>query len=221
MFKRVTIPLCMWLCSVVCFSLLAEGLTQNIHPPTDGTSWREVITTVNDWRLETDRWKITVGPADLPKDLERIRACRIQAFVDGAGNEPEKMLSAQIKFLNAEDASTGRSSCLVAKERVPPGRVLGTLDLQTRRDGSVLLQNVFIAPEARGNGLATRLVKEAERLAIETSDRIVLSVNTNNRPAVNLYQKCSYETKGLDAVIQAVSKVTGVNLVMDMKKHLL
>ena len=221
MFERAVTLLLLCSSSLLLWLNSAEAFTLNFRPPTDGASWREVLATVGSLKLEANRWKIIVAPADLPNDLEGIRACRIQAFVDETGNEPKKMLSSQINFLNAEDAITGRSICLVAKDRVPPCRVLGTLDLQSRRDGSVLIQNVFVAPEARGNGLATRLVREAEQLAIETSDRMVLSVDTNNRPAVNLYQKCSYETKGLDAVILAISRVTGVNLVMDMKKHLL
>jgi ribosomal protein S18 acetylase RimI-like enzyme len=210
-----------WLLSSLCFPS-AIPLTQSIRPPNNVLTSHNLIKTVGSLLSAVEDWTIVISIAEFPKDFESIRSCRIQAFADDAGTEPDtrRLLRNQMKFLNAEDAMTGRSTCLVAKERWPRCRVLGTADIQTRKSGTILLQNVFVAPDARGKGLARRLVKEAERVAAKSSDTIVLSVDTNNRPAVNLYDSCAYEASGVHALIRGASWITGASLQMDMKKHL-
>lgn len=177
--------------------------------------WRQLPTTaaLADWRIST-------SAANLPRDLEKIRACRIQAFVDSSGKEPEKMLSSQKQFVGSAGAKSGRSTCLVAKERVPPFRILGTADIQSRTDGAMLMQNVFVAPDARGSGLGRRLVKAAELWAAERSDTMILTVDTSNRPAMKLYQSCDYKANGIHSLTAKIAKATGFDLQVEMKKDL-
>jgi len=214
-----------------CCIHLVNALALNIRPASQSVQgmagWQNVATAIENLKIEDKNWNIVVTPADLPNDLEGIRACRIQAFVDEEGVEPKNMLNAQRNFISAKNAMTGRSLCLVAKERFYPYRILGTLDLRSQSNGSLLIQNVFVSPKARGQGLATRLVQEVERIAVESSDdksekrrRITLSVDTKNRPAVTLYQKCGYETRGINAMVRVLSRFTGIRMVMEMKKDL-
>ena len=167
------------------------------------------------------RVNIEVSVANLPKDLERIRVCRLSAFshrkhIDG---EPQ-LLKSERSFVNAEQATDSRSVCLVAKEMEAPHHILGTADLKLRDNGSVLLNNVFVMPQARGQGIAQKLVQEAELVASEMSNEIWLAVDTSNTPAVSLYQKRSYRTTGVHSVLHALARMTGFNLRMNMSKEL-
>jgi len=175
-------------------------------------------------------WQIEIRPAKIPQDLPKIRTCRTEAFVNKRNmNDNVNLLRPQQSFVNAESAVRGEFVCLVARERLPPCRILGTADVssQKRMDGSYLVQNVFVVPEARGQGLAQRLVKGAERFVIANSDynapsRVSLCVETSNIPAVNLYlNKCNYQAKGINGILLATGQATKFPLLINLVKDLL
>ena len=165
---------------------------------------------------------IRVGRANLPADVPKIRSCRINAFLDKEARENNKktvLKRPQKSFVNAEAAVRGDMICVVAKERFPPFSILGTADVSSKPklDGTYLIQNVFVAPEARGRGLAKRLVqgveqlvrqKEASPLSDDDAAGITVSLNveTSNTPAVSLYKKCDFEAKGVDAALLAAGR---------------
>jgi ribosomal protein S18 acetylase RimI-like enzyme len=62
------------------------------------------------------------------------------------------------------------------------------------------VQDVYVAPERRREGLATRLTEAAERLAAERGhDRISLSVGVANDAAQKLYTGLGYADAGVPA----------------------
>ena len=191
--------------------------------------------------LEKSNLLVEIGPANLPRDLPKIQACREAAFVDKSkaddDNDQEvNLLRSQRSFVDAEAAVRGDSICVVARERFPPFQILGTADVSSKEklNGAYLIQNVFVVPEARGRGLAQRLVQGAEQLAVaassDTTDtssaskdapvKVSLTVETSNTPAVSLYQKCDYEAEGIDALLLAVGQSTGFPLITSMVKEI-
>ena len=181
--------------------------------------------------LSNNNFMIKVAPANLPIDLPKIQSCRITAFVDKNKqeyNKEPKLRRSQLSFINAEAAIKGESICVVAQERFPPFSILGTADVSStpKLDGTYLIQNVFVLPEARGRGVAKRLVERVEQLVLRKARSgvepvtVSLNVETSNTPAVSLYQKCDYEAKGVDAAVLGVGRTTGFSLFVSMVKEL-
>ena len=152
---------------------------------------------------------VEITPAKLPEDLPQIQSCRKTAFQRENGT----FLRSEESFINANAAVSGRSTCVVARERLPPFSILGTADV---RNGYV--NNVYVIQEARGMGLAKRLMQTVESISTDV-DKLSLHVETTNKPAVYLYEKCGFEAKGLYKGIQAVGEVTGAPLLMTMTKE--
>ena len=181
--------------------------------------------------LSNSNFMTKVAPANLPTDLPKIQSCRITAFVDQKKltNEKEpKLRRSQLSFINADAAVKGDSICVVAQERFPPFSILGTADVSSKPklDGTYLIQNVFVLPEARGRGLAKRLVEGVEQLVLQKArsgdEPVIISLNveTSNTPAVSLYQKCDYEATGVDSAVLGVGRTTGFPLLVSMVKEL-
>ena len=207
---------------------LVLGLAPALPRPTGGTGSRMVdgnskhlSDTAIGQHTSRSLVNIQISPANLSEDLDQIRACRLSAFGHQRNENGEiQLLRSQERFVNAESAMEGRSICLVAKEAEPPCRILGTADLVPKDDGSVLLNNVFVLPKARGKGVAGKLVKEAEEIAKQRATKITLSVDTTNTPAVSLYQKLAYETQGVHSLLYRIAKLTNFNLRVVMSKDL-
>ena len=186
---------------------------------------------------------VEVCLAEFPRDLEMIQECRMKAFhQEPQQNKPIQMLRSQKSFVNADSAVSGHSACLVAKEQARPNRIMGTADIATKKDGTMLLQNVFVRPEARGQGLAQRLVDEAEKYCLSLSthqqqkqkqqpvfsyggvgegSKLSLDVDTGNKPAIGLYKKLGYTPNTIvDSALYELSLLMGANLRIKMAKEL-
>lgn len=73
------------------------------------------------------------------------------------------------------------------------GEVAGSLVLLTRADARVArIYSVVVAPSARGQGLAQRLVAAAEREARKQKRDVSLEVRADNAAARALYRKLGY-----------------------------
>jgi ribosomal protein S18 acetylase RimI-like enzyme len=173
--------------------------------------------------------RVEVRVANLPRDLPKIKECRSAAF-PLADDENIKLWSSQRAFVEAKSAVKGTSICLIAQERFPPFRVLGTADVsctpRSIREGSFWIQNVFVLPEARGQGLAQQLVQEVETLvrsSLSESDSSIISltVDTSNTPAVSVYRKLDYEFKGINGALFSLSRTTGATLRANMVKEII
>lgn len=71
------------------------------------------------------------------------------------------------------------------------GRPVGTVSLRRLRD-LVEIKRMFIVPDARGSGLAPRLLAEIERRAAEVTDRVVLHTGERQLAAIALYRRAGY-----------------------------
>lgn len=63
--------------------------------------------------------------------------------------------------------------------------------------GEPLLVSMWLAPAARGSGLAEELVRAVEKWAVEHDlSRVLLDVVEDNLPAIRLYQRLGYVPTG-------------------------
>ena len=70
--------------------------------------------------------------------------------------------------------------------------------LKRKRSLNNRIYSIAIAPEARGLGLAKKLLDFAENLARNDKKiQLSLEVNINNKPAIELYLKKGFETVGV------------------------
>eukprot|EP00977_Amphora_coffeiformis_P011600 scaffold2782_cov182-Amphora_coffeaeformis.AAC.30 len=109
--------------------------------------------------------KAVVTVAQLPQDLAQIQKCRKTAFQN---DKPvSQLMDSQQRFVNATTAAEGRATCLVARGR--NNVILGTADISKPKGDQqrqVTITNVFVTPEARGQGLAKLLLQAIEDEAI-------------------------------------------------------
>lgn len=163
---------------------------------------------------EATQGNVVVAPARLPQDLPQIRACRAAAF----DRPVEKLLTSQKTFVNATTVVEGRASCLVAREK--SGVVLGTADYK-KKLGSITIFNVFVTPEARGQGLAKRFLQAIEEEALSQGvKKLDLQVDTMNTPAYNLYQRTDFKASGIYSLLAQISKATSFPFLIEMEKEL-
>jgi ribosomal protein S18 acetylase RimI-like enzyme len=180
-------------------------------------------------------WWYSVGPAKIPNDLTRIRACR-------ATFQPLQtpLQRSHDRFLNADAVQAGTAVCFVAKEHWPPTfRVLGCVDvigINSNSNNILSIKNVYVRPEARGQGIAKQLLLEIIKTTTTTTTttraldttrnnendvcKIILDVETSNAPAFELYRTMGFNCPGLHGVMAQVSRWTGANFVVQMEKKL-
>jgi GNAT superfamily N-acetyltransferase len=65
----------------------------------------------------------------------------------------------------------------------------------SRAEGVAVVGNVFTHPRYRGGGLATEVTSAVTRDVLEYCDLVVLTVEEQNSPALNIYLKLGYETQ--------------------------
>lgn len=82
----------------------------------------------------------------------------------------------------------------------PAGLVSGTLP---DRDGTAELHSMWVAPFARGRGVADELIRAVLRWAAEhRAGRVSLQVMPGNRPAIALYERHGFADTGEPTVIE-------------------
>ena len=94
------------------------------------------------------------------------------------------------------DAALGDEKTLLVAEEA--GRWLGVVGAFARVDArEVQLISMWVAPEARGRGVAQQLIRAVARWAGERgASRIVLFVQEANTPAQRLYERAGFRPTG-------------------------
>ena len=158
---------------------------------------------------------VEVVPAVLPRDVPAIQDCRQEAF---AGKKT--LLQSERSFIEASAVlrNPEQTRCLVARERLFPFRILGTLDIR-QRSSDAYINNVFVRSECRGLGLAGRLMEFAE--SNSNRNEVSLVVSTTNVPAITVYRRCGYGIPGIHSLVYALSQSTGADLQIKMNKKML
>lgn len=165
---------------------------------------------------------ILIVPAEIPQDLPSIQACRAQAF-----DRPlSKLMESQQNFVNATTVARGRATCWLARRPSGlggyDGIVWGTADVvQKASDGAMSINNVFVTPDARGQGLAKRLLAAIEQDARSKDVKLLtLEVYTGNTPAYSLYLQTEFTTRGIHNVMAQLGQITGFSFLVRMEKDL-
>ncbi|KAL3926180.1 MAG: hypothetical protein SGARI_005689 [Bacillariaceae sp.] len=151
---------------------------------------------------------ITVDIASIPQDLPKIRECR--ATVDFA--KKKKLMNSQVRFLEATSVSDGKLNAICVVARGKGGVILGTTDCRVG-GGAVTVNNVFVRPDQRSNGIGYLMMEGVEKLVLPkvSATKMTLDVDTNNKPAVRLYEKCGFKISDpANALVSGLSSLTGV-----------
>jgi [ribosomal protein S18]-alanine N-acetyltransferase len=77
------------------------------------------------------------------------------------------------------------------------GGALGFIVLQMTGTFKGYIQTVCVAPEGRGLGIGTRLIKFAERRIFKETPNVFMCVSSFNRGARKLYKKLGYVKTGI------------------------
>lgn len=169
-------------------------------------------------RTATNDLQTKISPAQIPEDLDDIREFRkATRKVEGIQRD------ATLKYFNADSIAQKKVLCLVAREKSRPYRVLGTADIRIeQKSGNALVTNVLVREECRGKGLATQLMVATEDLARSNgyAKQLILSVSSQNVPAVKLYRRCGFDTPGMHSLMSTISETTGMDILLNMEKKL-
>ena len=175
--------------------------------------WLAVLLLLLDLTVVNGFAAAKISKARVPQDLPQIRTCRLTAF------DRAVLLNSEQDFVNATSVAQGRNECFVARNG---NSIVGTADFKmTPGSRSVLVLNVFVTPESRGQGLAKQMMQAIQDEAKSRgAQKLTLEVYTNNVPAYTLYQRDGFVTKGVHAGMAQLSKATGFSFLVEMEKAL-
>jgi GNAT superfamily N-acetyltransferase len=160
-------------CRSVFQAALNSLLVQERHDGCVGVSIR---------RAETDDWRVC-------RDI-RLRALREEPQAYESAFEDEQHLSDQ----QWRDRLARASTYLALDNE----RVVGTAVGLVQDNGDMLIVAMYVAPEARGRGIAARLIDEIATMAIvRGSRRLVLDVADGNVTAERSYLRYGFVPIGL------------------------
>lgn len=139
------------------------------------------------------------------------RALRLRSLLDapeafGSSFAAEEAWAQELWMARLTAASvSGRDCPLVAESTGPDGTMLGLLWAKCDAEdaGIVNLFQMWVAPEARGRGVAAALVDEAVAWARSIQARLVqLGVVCSNEAAIQLYLRKGFRNAGTPAPIR-------------------
>lgn len=76
------------------------------------------------------------------------------------------------------------------------GKTLGFIILQMTGTFRGYIQTVCVAPDARGRGIGTRLIRFAEKRIFRESPNVFMCVSSFNKGAYRLYRRLGYKKTG-------------------------
>jgi ribosomal protein S18 acetylase RimI-like enzyme len=168
--------------------------------------------------LAAEAFSVQIRPVRLPSDLPSIRACRSLAFQSSS----RSLLRNEKSFVNATAVAANKSQCLVAVSSSDDTMIHGTVDFKHNpRTNALFINNVFVAPNCRGQGIGRRLMRAVELQAQSQRLEVTqLQVYTSSTPAMALYRSSGYRSNGIHAFVEAFANLTGANLLVTMTKQL-
>jgi GNAT superfamily N-acetyltransferase len=146
-----------------------------------------------------------------PREWPAYRALRLRSLLDapqafGSSHAAEEAWAQELWMARLTAASvSGRDCPLVAESAGPDGAMLGLLWAKCDAEdaGIVNLFQMWVAPEARGRGVAAALVDEAVAWARAIEARSVrLGVVCGNEAAIQLYLRKGFRNTGTPAPIR-------------------
>ena len=145
-----------------------------------------------------------------PREWPAYRALRLRSLLDapeafGSSHAAEEAWAQELWMARLTAASVSGRDCPLLAEAESDGAMLGLLwaKCDAADAGIVNLFQMWVAPEARGRGVAVALLDEAVAWARTIGARLVqLGVVTNNQAALQLYRRHGFSTAGEPAPIR-------------------
>jgi ribosomal protein S18 acetylase RimI-like enzyme len=141
------------------------------------------------------------GPFEIrrlaPADAADYREVRMAALKDA----PEAFSSRyEVEAGRPDEAFAARLQTSVVHAAYREGRIVGMAGVAPRSDpvepGRAFLWGVFVRPQMRGLGIASRMLDAALATALEHFDEITLDVAVGNLAALALYEKFGFARRG-------------------------
>jgi ribosomal protein S18 acetylase RimI-like enzyme len=133
-----------------------------------------------------------------PKDWERVRSIRMRALLDtpdAFGTTIEEHEAQSPDLWQERLASPNAATFLATRGTDDVGLITGA-EFRNRQ-GACGLFGMWVAPEARRDGLATRLVDAVIRWARSAGyPHLILEVGDTNFAAIRLYERCGFVPNG-------------------------
>lgn len=134
-----------------------------------------------------------------PDDWATYRELRLRALRDAPLAFLEKLSTAEgLPELTWRDRIAPRDSRRVLAARDDEGRWLGSMIVATEDRVDAWLVAVWVAPEARGTGLAERMLRDQVAWARDVlgAQRLMLHVGGTNRRARAVYERVGFRATG-------------------------
>ena len=138
-----------------------------------------------------------------PADAADYREVRLAALKD----DPEAFSSRYgIEAARPDEDFAARLQTSVVHAAYREGRIVGMAGVAARSDPveprCAFLWGVYVRPEMRGLGIASRMLDAALEKALERFDEITLDVAAGNLPAIALYEKFGFARRGMPRPMQ-------------------
>jgi ribosomal protein S18 acetylase RimI-like enzyme len=132
-----------------------------------------------------------------PADAADYREVRLAALQD----DPEAFSSRYgIEAARPDEDFAARLQTSVVHAAYREGRIVGMAGVAPRSDPAeprcAFVWGVYVRPEMRGLGIASRMLDAALETALEHFDDITLDVAAANLPAIALYEKFGFARRG-------------------------
>lgn len=123
-------------------------------------------------------------------DLEQVMAINSSMTYEESGSNPLKNDSRGVSMRTARRIEQGRVWVLVKD-----GRIIFKADVISETPEAIFLEGVYVHPEERGRGLASRCMTQLGHILLERAASLILVVNQENRRALALYEKINYKLR--------------------------
>jgi GNAT superfamily N-acetyltransferase len=160
-----------------------------------------------------------------PQEWPAYRALRLRSLADapdafGSSLKAEEAWAHELWMARLTAAAvSGRDCPLVAESGGPDGAMLGLVWAKCDA-GDAAIVNLFqmwVAPEARGRGVAAALLDEAVAWARSIQARVVqLGVVCSNEPAIQLYVRKGFRDVGVPEPIRPGSALLEQTMHLDL-----
>jgi ribosomal protein S18 acetylase RimI-like enzyme len=149
--------------------------------------------------VSVNRGQGSVGPEPFcvrparPDDADKVAALAARAFSLDRFHSDPLIPNATADCIKARWARgffhRERGDAMIVAEA--DGAIVGFNQLVLRHDGSLVIDLIAVAPEHRGCGIATAMVRSAEA-AFDGIERVVVETQIANKPSVAFYQAMGF-----------------------------
>lgn len=123
-------------------------------------------------------------------ELEQVMSINSRMAFEESGTNPLQRDWRGVSARTARRIEQGRVWVLVEK-----GRIIFKADVISETPEVIFLEGVYVHPEERARGLASRCMTQLGRILLRRASSLILIVNQENRHALALYDKINYKLR--------------------------